>query len=111
MLADSLKAPSVHLVWPVLTITLVAYVVFQRWISSLAKFPGPWAASLSKYWLVRHTMKGQLHRELIRLHDRYGPVVRIAPNELSVADLGAIRRIYGKRRTKDLSSGPGAIIC
>lgn len=32
---------------------------------------------------------------MIRLHKKYGPLVRTGPNELSVADLAAIKTIYG----------------
>ncbi|KAJ4299382.1 hypothetical protein N0V90_004627 [Kalmusia sp. IMI 367209] len=38
-----------------------------------------------------------MHRRLKDFHDRYGPVVRIAPNELSYADAAAWRDIYGNR--------------
>ena len=96
MIADMLTVSKLSLT-STLCVVFLAYVVFQRWLSPLAKFPGPWAAALSKYWIVDHTIKGQLHRELIQLHARHGPVVRIAPNELSVADLDAIRQIYGAK--------------
>ena len=32
------------------------------------------------------------------LHDRYGPVVRVAPNELSYISLEALKNIYGHRQ-------------
>jgi cytochrome P450 len=32
---------------------------------------------------------------MIALHRKYGPLVRTGPNELSVADLSAIKTIYG----------------
>lgn len=38
-----------------------------------------------------------MHRRLKVFHDRYGPVVRIAPNELSYADAAAWKDIYGNR--------------
>jgi cytochrome P450 len=41
--------------------------------------------------------KGDIHRRLIEHHDKYGPVVRIAPNELSYSDSEAWRDIYGNR--------------
>ena len=73
----------------------LGYVFYQRFISPLAKVPGPLGASLSRLWLVKHTREGRLHRELLELHAQHGPLVRIAPNELSVADLDAVRKIYG----------------
>jgi cytochrome P450 len=32
---------------------------------------------------------------MIALHKKYGPLIRTGPNEVSVADLSAIRTIYG----------------
>lgn len=41
---------------------------------------------------------GQIHRGIIRLHEKYGPVVRVAPNELSFVTNGeAWKPIYGSR--------------
>ena len=40
---------------------------------------------------------GQLHQRLKEFHSAYGPVVRIAPNELSYADEQAWADIYRKR--------------
>lgn len=36
-----------------------------------------------------------MHRQLINLHEQYGPLVRTGPNEVSVADPAAIKKIYG----------------
>lgn len=41
--------------------------------------------------------KGDIHRQLKAYHDKYGPIVRIAPNELSYADSGAWKDIYSTR--------------
>jgi cytochrome P450 len=45
-----------------------------------------------------HAMQsGEFHRKLRQIHDRYGPVVRIAPDELSYIDPTALKDIYGNR--------------
>ena len=77
-------------------IIAVVYIIYQRFISDLAKIPGPFAASLSRWWLVKYTRRGDLHRQTLRLHETYGPLVRLAPNEVSVADPSAIKQIYGE---------------
>lgn len=71
------------------------YVAYQRFLCPLAGIPGPLSASLSKWWLVKHTRSGDIHREMIRLHAMYGPMVRIAPNFISIADPAAFKKIYG----------------
>jgi cytochrome P450 len=40
---------------------------------------------------------GDLHRKLHQMHNRYGPVVRVAPDELSFIDPSAFKEIYGNR--------------
>lgn len=59
-----------------------AYILHQCLFAPLAVFPGPLAAKLSKGWRAYVTYRGQWHRDLVALHQRYGPVVRIGPNEL-----------------------------
>ncbi len=79
-------------------VTLVlagVYVAYQRYFSHLASIPGPFSASLSRYWLVKHTRRGDMHREMLRMHGAYGPLVRTGPNEISVVDPPAIKKIYG----------------
>ncbi|KAI0441523.1 cytochrome P450 [Xylaria telfairii] len=71
-----------------------AYIIYQCLFAPLAIFPGPVAAKLSKGWRAYATYRGQWHRDLIALHQRYGPVVRIGPNELSIGDPEAFRQIY-----------------
>ncbi|KAF3041317.1 hypothetical protein E8E12_005609 [Didymella heteroderae] len=43
------------------------------------------------------THKGQLHNRLKDFHTVYGPIVRVAPNELSYADSRAWKDIYANR--------------
>ena len=71
------------------------YIAYQRLFCPLARIPGPLTASLSKWWIVKHTRSGDMHREMIRLHALHGPLVRIGPNEISVADPPAFKKIYG----------------
>lgn len=61
----------------------------------LAKIPGPLSARLSRYWMIKHSWKGDMHRTMIDLHNRHGKLVRTGPNEVSVSDLAAIKQIHG----------------
>ena len=65
-----------------LSLLATIYVVYQWLFSPLAKFPGPFIAKISKLWRAYMTARGQWHRDLVKLHERYGSVVRIGPNEL-----------------------------
>ncbi|KAJ7449178.1 cytochrome P450 [Mycena latifolia] len=63
----------------------------------LARFPGPRLAHLTKWWMVNQiVLRGGRHLKLQELHGRYGPWVRMGPNEISVNLPSAIRPIYSK---------------
>lgn len=78
-----------------LVISPLVYIVYLRIFHPLASIPGPFTASLSRLWMTKHSWDGDMNRTMIDLHDRYGPLVRTAPNEVSVADSAAIKTIYG----------------
>lgn len=63
-------------------LSLVYYCTYQRVLSPLAKYPGPFWASLTDVWFATQRFQPQFHRELIRLHETYGPIVRVKPNKL-----------------------------
>ncbi|PYI26716.1 cytochrome P450 [Aspergillus indologenus CBS 114.80] len=46
-------------------------------------------------WRNWHYWRGQWHDVVLALHARYGRVVRIAPNEVSIVDEAAARALYG----------------
>jgi hypothetical protein len=71
-----------HYLLVVFTTFALGYVVYQRFFAPLAGVPGPFWASLGKGWLIVRAKKGDLHRELIRLHELHGPLVRVAPKEV-----------------------------
>lgn len=52
-------------------------------------------------------MRGTLPFDMLALHKRYGPVVRIAPNELAFADPQAWRDIMGHRSASAGGVGGG----
>jgi cytochrome P450 len=64
----------------------------------LAKFPGPKLWAMSRFPYVLSLYRGNLVHDTLAMHGRYGPIVRIAPNELSFTDPDACRDIYNKRQ-------------
>ncbi|KAJ7352392.1 cytochrome P450 [Mycena albidolilacea] len=69
----------------------------------LAKYPGPLPCKLSKLWFTVIAMDGKQHLYYLELHQRYGDVVRIGPNELSFRDVNAIVPMMG---SKGMPKGP-----
>jgi len=61
--------------------------------------PGPFIARLTSKWILFVDLSGYRGRTVDALHKKYGPVVRLAPNELSFSALPCIRAIYGAGST------------
>ncbi|KAF5366924.1 hypothetical protein D9757_010825 [Collybiopsis confluens] len=59
----------------------------------LAKIPGPWIFKVSKFWLVYIRLTGRHHLVYKELHDKYGPFVRIGPNDMSVIEADAVNTV------------------
>ncbi|OHE90885.1 benzoate 4-monooxygenase cytochrome P450 [Colletotrichum orchidophilum] len=86
--------------WPILLpLAVLANVLRTRYLSPLRPYPGPFIASFTRFWTVFSTASGHTHLDHIALHQKYGPVVRIAPNEVSMASPEAARHLLsaGKR--------------
>ena len=84
----------------ILTFGLI-HVVYQRFFSPLARFPGPFWASLTPFWKLISFKGGDFHETILALHHRYGPIVRIAPSEVIISDRSAIREIYNTVHARD----------
>ncbi|KAH7931072.1 cytochrome P450 [Leucogyrophana mollusca] len=103
-------APSVLLLhehMPMLQAALVAYSLFVLTLFTsiaayrvspfhpLAQYPGPIPCKLSQIWNVYIMWGGKQHEYRTMLHDVYGPIVRIGPNELSMVDKDLLPFILG----------------
>ena len=62
---------------------------------ALRKLPGPFSYGFTSYRLGYDAWRGHSVRAINILHNVYGPVVRIGPNEVSFNSLTALRSIYG----------------
>ncbi|KIJ68389.1 hypothetical protein HYDPIDRAFT_24675 [Hydnomerulius pinastri MD-312] len=86
-------------------ITLFASIVAYR-VSPyhpLAKYPGPLLCKVSQLWSISIATRGKLHHYRKQLHEQYGSIVRIGPNELSIADKDLLPLIIG---THGMPKGP-----
>ncbi|EMC97785.1 hypothetical protein BAUCODRAFT_31780 [Baudoinia panamericana UAMH 10762] len=80
-----------------IVIAAVAYRLFATLIlHPLAKVPGPKYAAITKYYQFYYdvVLRGRFPWELKRLHEQYGPVVRIGPNEVHVAEPNFYDELY-----------------
>lgn len=74
---------------------LTAYLLHNRCRRNLHRIPGPWLHSISTLPRIYSVYRGRSHDDDLALHRRYGSVVRIAPNLVSISDPRAIPQIYG----------------
>ncbi|KAI0365355.1 cytochrome P450 [Pilatotrama ljubarskyi] len=73
---------------------LLAFLVYRLVLAPLARLPGPKICALTRLPLMYHEFTGNRRLWIHSLHQRYGPVVRVAPNEVSFAIREAVKEIY-----------------
>ncbi|KAJ2786055.1 hypothetical protein GGI15_001722 [Coemansia interrupta] len=85
--------PPVLLALATLLLAGLLRLVWRARRSPLRPVPGPLLSSLSNLPLLLHVVRGTYIAHARSLHARYGPVVRIGVDQVSVADVGALRHI------------------
>ncbi|KAL2154606.1 hypothetical protein VTH82DRAFT_3282 [Thermothelomyces myriococcoides] len=90
--------------WIVLAISLgivlpASSIIYNVFFHPLRSVPGPksWAATPFPYVLA--WLSGSLHLTIHELHEKYGDVVRVAPNRLSFTHPDAWNAIRGHRKS------------
>ncbi|KAI1292590.1 putative cytochrome P450 [Xylaria venustula] len=92
----------------VLIFQYVMKIIYRLWFSPLAGFPGPKLAAVTSLYEFYFDFFKQAKYcfEIERMHRIYGPIVRINPSELSIADPGFYDKLYvsaSTRRTQGYS--------
>lgn len=81
----------------VLSVSTVA--IYRFWLHPLSHVPGPRLAALTNAWYAYQARNGRMLHLGTTLHQKYGPVVRVGPNELWLNSKDAFRLIYSQRLT------------
>ncbi|KAJ5382629.1 Cytochrome P450 [Penicillium concentricum] len=79
----------------VLLSTVITHLVYNYAKGGLWRIPGPWMRGISSLPRILSVYNNKSHDEDIQLHQKYGKIVRLAPNLLSIADPAEINQIYG----------------
>ena len=90
MFLSFLFTPYAILAFPVLYYVLP---YLRNW--SIRDIPAPFPAAWSNLWLLLQCRRGKRFLAVDTAHKKYGTMVRIQPNHVSIADADAIPVIYG----------------
>lgn len=80
----------------IVSICFYKYFLYPVFLSPLSQIPNAhFTASFSSLWILRVRSKSTENHTLLSCHQKYGPVIRVSPNEISIncVDNG-IRTVY-----------------
>ena len=105
LLPGSLPPPGTVQISLTVVAVYIAYVllsaIYNVYFSPMAKFPGPVAWSVSNLPRILSMIRGDEGILYPQMHEKYGPIVRIGPSDLSViSEEGrqAWKEIYGFKK-------------
>jgi benzoate 4-monooxygenase len=81
--------------YTLLLLPIIYYLLpyIRNW--SIRDIPAPFPAAFTNLWLLYQCRRGRRYLAVDNAHKKYGPLVRIQPDHVSVADPEAIPIIYG----------------
>ncbi|KDR80199.1 hypothetical protein GALMADRAFT_242488 [Galerina marginata CBS 339.88] len=93
LLYQNLNLSSLALLLP-LGIVLVHLIPYLLDPHGIRQYPGPFLAKFSDLWLGWVSKDGHRSEVVHSMHQKYGPIVRIAPNHVSIAEPDALSVVY-----------------
>ncbi|KXT12271.1 hypothetical protein AC579_2041 [Pseudocercospora musae] len=88
----------------ILTFTLLAYIVllpiYRLLLHPLSSIPGPKLAALTWWYEIYYDvcLPGQYNFKILSLHKKYGPILRINPDEIHISDPDFLGEVYNARK-------------
>lgn len=84
--------PFIYLILP----WLLARTIYRAAFHPLASVPGPRLGAVTTLWYAYHVRNGHMLTLAKTLHKKYGPVVRVRPDEVWFDTEDAFRTIYSE---------------
>ncbi|KAH7028980.1 cytochrome P450 monooxygenase, partial [Microdochium trichocladiopsis] len=72
--------------------------LYNVFFHPLRRFPGPRLSAISRIPYTRRYLSGDVTRRIRELHKTYGPIVRVAPEILSICHPDAMKELRGHRK-------------
>ncbi|KAL4816671.1 putative P450 monooxygenase [Aspergillus spinulosporus] len=100
----------------VIILQFLCQIIYYKFFHPLRHYPGPFWASVTRLWSAWHYFRGTETELLWQAVKKYGPVVRVSPTMLLIADSTLIPTIYHRRSTKarwfpeELFKRPGILL-
>ncbi|KAF2132437.1 cytochrome P450 family protein [Dothidotthia symphoricarpi CBS 119687] len=79
----------------ILSIAAALHITYSLCFSPYCHIPGPWICKITSLFTTYHDVRLQRTCKIHEWHNKYGPVVLIAPGEVSFSGPSATREIYG----------------
>ncbi|KAA8650755.1 cytochrome P450 [Aspergillus tanneri] len=84
----------IWLIVQVFILTLFFQTLYRGLNSPLSHIPGPFISRWTSLVVTFHWFRGDKPAYIDALHKKYGPVVRISPEEIDICDTSAAKEIY-----------------
>ncbi|KAK8098118.1 uncharacterized protein PG998_013604 [Apiospora kogelbergensis] len=98
---QSLGLP-IAFVFVIIAVYRLGLIIHRVFFHPLSKFPGPklYAATYFPY-LYQNAIRGTFAKDLLKLHLKYGPIVRVSPDRLHIDGTIGYPEVYSRRHDQD----------
>ncbi|KAL6915276.1 hypothetical protein FSST1_006771 [Fusarium sambucinum] len=104
-LASNVSLTLFQVIFLAITATFFSVIIYRLYFHPLAKVPGPRLAAVTWLYQTYYSFIGgsRFYLQIEKLHEIYGPIVRITPDEVHLSDLENYDKIYyvGSHYSKD----------
>ena len=82
---------------------LIFLVIYRLYLSPLANVPGPKLAAVTPWYefFYEHVKRGKYTWEVMDMHAKYGPIVRISPREVHIDDPDYYNTLFSRHLDRD----------